>query len=142
MNPTKILVPTDFSASSNAAFEIANLLIRSERHSEILLLHVETPAVVRADSDLGDLTPDRLMKKLQAAHTLQHSSPSVKVTEIFVQGDPAKQILNHASSHSINLIVMGSHGRTGLLHLLMGSVAEEVNRRASCPVLIIKLPDE
>lgn len=59
-----------------------------------------------------------------------------------VRGDPDDSIVDYAQEHGADLIVMGSHGRTGLRHLLMGSVAEHVLRHASCPVLIVRYLEE
>jgi nucleotide-binding universal stress UspA family protein len=56
-----------------------------------------------------------------------------------LEGDPAEEIINYAAEASIDLIVMGTHGRTGLERLLMGSVAEKVLRGAPCSVLVVKL---
>jgi nucleotide-binding universal stress UspA family protein len=64
----------------------------------------------------------------------------VQVERLLEEGDPAAQILRVAQETNCDLIVMGSHGRTGLDRLLMGSVAEQVVRRASCPVLTVKAP--
>ena len=66
--------------------------------------------------------------------------PNVAYEHRYLTGSPAAQILKLAEQERIDLIVMGSHGRTGLSKVLMGSVAEGVMRKAACPVLIVKLP--
>ena len=66
--------------------------------------------------------------------------PMLPMSICYLTGSPAAQILKLAEQERIDLIVMGSHGRTGLSKLLMGSVAEGVMRKAKCPVLIVKLP--
>jgi nucleotide-binding universal stress UspA family protein len=64
----------------------------------------------------------------------------VEVQHRLLKGDPATEILKLAEVEDIALIVMGTHGRTGLSRLLMGSVAEDVVRRATCPAMMIKVP--
>ena len=59
---------------------------------------------------------------------------------VFLEGDPAGEIVRYATDAGIDLIVMGTHGRTGLERLLLGSVAEKVMRDANCSVLVVKLP--
>src|SRR5207237_10217851 len=66
--------------------------------------------------------------------------PSIPVHHVFLEGDPASEIVRYAFDAGVDLIVMGTHGRTGLERLLMGSVAEHVMREAPCSVLVVKLP--
>jgi nucleotide-binding universal stress UspA family protein len=65
---------------------------------------------------------------------------AVKVEHLLADGHPAKEIVRTANENDCDLVVMGTHGRTGLRRLLTGSVAEEVLRRATCPVRIVKTP--
>ncbi len=67
-------------------------------------------------------------------------NPHIPVRHVFLEGDPAEEIVQYAAKAGMDLIVMGTHGRTGLERLLMGSVAEKVMREASCSVLVVKLP--
>jgi nucleotide-binding universal stress UspA family protein len=67
-------------------------------------------------------------------------SPGIKVERILETGDPVEVILRTAAKLPADLIVLGSHGRTGLARLLLGSVAEQVVRKATCPVLVVKRP--
>jgi nucleotide-binding universal stress UspA family protein len=67
-------------------------------------------------------------------------NPGIPVQHVFLIGDPAGEIVRYAADRGIDLIVMGTHGRTGLERLLMGSVAEKVMREAPCSVLVVKLP--
>lgn len=65
--------------------------------------------------------------------------PTVEAVRIeVVAGDPASEILRRARTHGIDLVVVGTHGRTGLKHLVLGSVAERVVRQAPCPVLVVR----
>jgi nucleotide-binding universal stress UspA family protein len=136
-----ILHPTDFSARSEWAFQAAHSLAR-DHGARLVVLYVRAPTVV-AYGELGPIVPDPIrtpedMKdNLSALRTLD---PRVAVEYRLGEGEPAAEILRLASELKANLIVMGTHGRTGLGRLLMGSVAEVVLRRAPCPVLTLKAP--
>ena len=67
-------------------------------------------------------------------------NPNIPVRHVLLEGDPAEEIIRHAAEARADLIVMGTHGRTGLARLLMGSVAEKVLRGATCSVLVVKMP--
>jgi nucleotide-binding universal stress UspA family protein len=68
--------------------------------------------------------------------------PGIRVEHVLLEGDPAREIVCYSRDHGIDLVVMGTHGRTGLERMLMGSVAEKVLRGASCSVLVVKMPGE
>jgi nucleotide-binding universal stress UspA family protein len=70
------------------------------------------------------------------------TDPNVPYEHKLLVGDPATSIVDLAESEGVDLIVLGSHGRTGLTRLLMGSVAEAVVRKAKCPVLTVKQPEK
>ena len=65
---------------------------------------------------------------------------SIATHHVFLEGDPATEVVRYARDASMDVVVMGTHGRTGLERLLMGSVAEKVLREAPCSVLVVKLP--
>ena len=142
---TRILVPTDFSATSDAALDFAKT-IATTFGASLHLLHVfEDPFVPGAFAvdTYAPLSPDMRASLLDdAASRLAHRLPPADkgrfngTTEI-VAGVGAIAIVNYARDHDIDLIVMGTHGRTGMAHLLIGSVAERVVRTASCPVLTV-----
>jgi nucleotide-binding universal stress UspA family protein len=71
---------------------------------------------------------------------MKQAHPSLTILHRLVDGDPASHILNISESAKADLIIMGTHGWTGLSRLLMGSVAEKVMRKAPCPVLTIRMP--
>ena len=136
-----ILVPTDYSPQATAAFHLASALARDHRAS-MTVLHVrETPVV--AFGEFGavppvDLPPrDALLERLA---NLEPPDESIAVEHLLADGAPAEEIVKAATDCGCDLIVMGTHGRTGLGRLLMGSVAEEVMRTAPCPVLTLKAP--
>ena len=71
---------------------------------------------------------------------IRPTNPRIPVTHVFLEGDPATEIARYAADANIDLIVMGTHGRTGLERMLLGSVAEQTLRGAPCSVLVVKLP--
>lgn len=137
-----IVVPTDFSIASAPAMEYARML--AERFGAALhLLHVvEDPYVAAAWSEAYATIPDpreRLQKEAaQRLNSMIASFPNLTATTEVVVGTPAQTIVEIARARSADLIVMGTHGRSGFAHLLLGSVAERVVRLASCPVLTVR----
>lgn len=137
MNWKKILVPTDFSHLSDQAVGIAAALAR-ESSGTVILLHVEEAPVAYGAGEMyyGIAEPDTdaLRKMLQEIRLPE----GVAVERHLTAGEPAGAIVRFAEENGVDLVVMSTHGRTGLLRLLMGSVAEEVVRRARCLVLTLK----
>src|SRR5688572_7391564 len=140
MKARKVLVPTDFSPAGKHALELATSLARDGGGS-LVIIHVEEPPLAYGGGALysGVQEPDReeLRKALAAVVPTDAKVPCVHKLLV---GDPAAAIIQVAESDGVDLIVMGTHGRTGLSRLLMGSVAEAVVRRAKCPVLTVKQP--
>jgi nucleotide-binding universal stress UspA family protein len=136
-----ILHPTDFSEQAQHAFAAACSLAR-DHSARLVVLYVRAPSVV-AYGELGPIvsdpiqTPADVEASLAALHL---PDPGVEVEYRTAEGDPAAEVVRLAGVVGANLIVMGTHGRTGLGRLLMGSVAEAVLRRAPCPVLTLKAP--
>ena len=138
MNTRKILFPTDFSTLGQPALEMATSLAR-DHGATLLIIHVEEPPIAYGGGEMyyGLAEPDR--DELQSMLTeVVPTDPSVACEHRLLSGTPAKAIVQTAERESVELIVMPTHGRTGLLRLLMGSVAEEVVRKATCPVVTIK----
>jgi nucleotide-binding universal stress UspA family protein len=134
----KILYPTDFSSYSNQAYFHAVAL--AENHGATLtILFVYSkdlptpPSVSPADSR------SYWQNQLQQIRPVD---PKIRIQHVLLEGDPARQIVAYSRDAGIDLIVMGTHGRTGLERMLMGSVAEKVMRGATCSVLVVKLPGE
>lgn len=142
----RILAPTDFSTHSEgavqAAFELADRL-----GAELHLLHILSDVVVPAGPDpmlISSMPPEYYREiESQAKQTLDSlcpddaPRPSRVVTEVR-WGDAVDEIHAYASEQAIDLIVIATHGRTGLAHVLLGSVAERIVREAPCPVLTIR----
>jgi nucleotide-binding universal stress UspA family protein len=137
----KILFPTDLSPASNAVLRHATALARGNDAS-LLILHVEEPPLAYGGGEVfysaGEINTDALQAMLDK---VAPQDPAVKVERRLVIGDPASEIPRVAKEENVDLIVMGTHGRTGLLRLLMGSVAELVVRRAHCAVLTVRQPE-
>jgi universal stress protein A len=145
MDIRHILAPTDFSEHANqavtAAFELARTF-----GAKLTLLHVVEPSPY-----LGEFTPPAAGADLvsdlerQASAELARVLPQVERAQIavirsVVIGSPARKIVEAAAAERVDLIVMATHGRTSLSHLLIGSVAERVVRLSPCPVLTIRPP--
>ena len=143
---SRILVPTDFSPPSDAALEYARILA-AKFGSTLRILHVIDDPSASSDFVGDGFAPstedirNRLLR--QARIRLDHMVNLVDRSRYrahadAVVGTPAEAINDFASATGTSLIVMGTHGWTGLAHLLMGSVAEQVVRTAPCPVLTVR----
>jgi universal stress protein A len=139
----RILVPVDFSAHSDRALRYATSLA-SRLGATVELLHVvEDPFVSGAWSSEIHVPnlPELLENQIAAARGRLAELKAVagaRVGTTVLSGQPAHTIIAHATAGGFDLIVMGTHGRTGLSHVFMGSVAERVVRRAPCPVLTLR----
>jgi len=141
---TRILVPTDFSTASEAALDFSKTVARSFGAS-LHLVHVfEDPVVTvgftEAYAPLPPATRVALVDDActQLAHRLSgEERDRYRATTEVISGPAAMAIVEYAQDQGIDLIVMGTHGRTGIAHLLIGSVAERVVRLAPCPVLTV-----
>ena len=155
MKLTRILAPTDFSNFSGFALEWAAYLAQCMK-ADLVLLHVILEeegkiveeivgegAVVHIPKGIReDVVKDR-QKKLKDQYNMvvSHEIKSIlRVEEITRIGVPFLEIIKVSKEKEVDLIVMGTHGRTGLAHVLIGSVAEKVVHHAHCPVLTVKHP--
>ena len=141
MSAKRILFCTDFSRLSDAALPLASSIAR-ERGAALIILHIQEPPTVYAAGELyyGPIKPDEDTLK-QMLHRVTPADPAVSCTHQMIIGDPATEIVRVAQEEGVDMIVMSTHGRTGLARVLMGSVAEKVVRRAHCPVVVFKQPD-
>ncbi|MCA9597048.1 MAG: universal stress protein [Myxococcales bacterium] len=143
----KILVPIDFSTCSRVALDRAAELAKSFGAS-VDLLHVwEAPAFVAPEAMVGVAGSSQTLSQLAREHAENAMRDFVSAakeegvnigTSFVEQGDAAKTIVELADREGYDLIALGTHGRTGLAHLLLGSVAEKVVRRSSRPVLTVR----
>lgn len=138
MNAKKIVVPVDFSTGQAEALQLATSLAR-ETGAKLFIVHVEEPtlayAVGGAYYGTADPQHEDLVKML---HEVVPPSSEVAYEHQSLSGEPADQIVSFAEEIDADFIVMGTHGRTGVTRVLMGSVAEWVVRNAKCPVITIK----
>jgi universal stress protein A len=133
-----ILCPVDFSTSGDFAFDYA-CAVAARHDASVELLHVAEASAYAEDEPPKDHpsfeeTLRNRLRKMAASST-------VPVEINLLSGIPYIEIINRATALRADLIVIGTHGRTGMKHLLIGSVAERVVRTAPCPVLTVRHPD-
>jgi nucleotide-binding universal stress UspA family protein len=134
----RILHPTDFSAESGKAFEIAVSLGRAYQAAVTILHAVPPPIVLNAETAAVEEGKSTQGLKAWEALRQREASDVVLIHELMViDDDPAKAILRRARDLGAELIVMATHGRSGLSRMMHGSSAEEVLRRAPCPVVTV-----
>ncbi len=132
-----MLFPTDFSDNAQAAFPLACALAR-DCGARVVVLHV-VPSPVGLDRVLIHTNPDEYYAgPRQAIHNVRPPDQNVRVEHRLADGNAATEIPSVAEEIGAGLIVMGTHGRSGLGRLLLGSVAEQVLRKAACPVLTVR----
>jgi nucleotide-binding universal stress UspA family protein len=139
-----LLVATDFGEAAAHALDLAASLA-APSEAKITLVHVcWTPPIAYAGLDVGGMywPTDELAKaakkELEAAITLAKTKTQyARIEPLVVSGPPWEQILTAAKDHGADLIVMGTHGRRGLVHAFLGSVAEKVVRFSPVPVLTV-----
>jgi nucleotide-binding universal stress UspA family protein len=133
-----ILHPTDFSPAAEYALEMACSLAR-DLGARLTLLHVN-PKGFRPNKMTEVEYKKRLWDDLRRLMDTDPQLREMYVKTELLEGDPSEEILRFAKEGNFDLIVMGTHGRTGINRLLMGSVAEVVLRKGPCPVLVVKNP--
>ena len=142
--PKRILVPLDFSEQSTRALAYAKMLAEVCGAS-LELLHVVPNPYISDGSGLYTSLPQSFLDNFEreALARLEEALTPAERTSFSVKnsvktGDPLFEIVEHARLAHVDLIVMGTHGRTGVSHLLLGSVAERVVRNAPCPVVTVR----
>lgn len=144
----RILVPTDFSKPSQNALTYA-AAFAEKFGAELHLLHVVQdlalfiPDMVTVTPPIGP-TVEQLTAGVRVAFerlVKENKLEKFKTTHFVREGTPFYEIIQYAKEKDIDLIIMGTHGHSGLAHVLMGSVAEKVVRKAPCPVLTVRDPE-
>ncbi len=134
----KILFATDFSPASESALGFATALAR-DSGALLVIAHIEEMPMPYAGGEMYFAQPEypnpEVRKMLEA---VTPPDKSVKFEHRLVLGSAADDIVRVAEEEKADLIVIGTHGRTGLMRVLMGSIAESVMRLAQCPVLTVK----
>ena len=143
MTAQTILVPTDFSDYANQALDYAIELAKVHQASLTLLHVIDTTAWGNAHAE--DLLPPSYRKELETrmAASMEATRRRVKeaglpVETLICHGAPFQAIIDTAKNEGVDLIIMCTHGQTGITHALMGSVSEKVVRLAPCPVLVTR----
>jgi nucleotide-binding universal stress UspA family protein len=145
-----VLVPTDFSEPAETALKYGKAFSESFDASLHLVHVLDESALVypwtspdgmpialgEARSEMEHMVNDRLNRVLTDAERQKYSAHVSMLC-----GNPFMEIVEYANSQNIDLIVMGTHGRGPIAHMLMGSVAEKVVRKAPCPVLTVRTPE-
>lgn len=142
----RILVPTDFSEPSERSAAYAVELARRYEAEEVHCVHVsDIPADLLATSTYYVTGPsEQYIEQIREEgrkgldEFVRKNLAGVPVKTAFLEGRPFVEIIRYARTNKIDLIVISTHGRTGLRHALFGSVAEKVVRKAPCPVLVVK----
>ncbi|OQZ01802.1 MAG: hypothetical protein B6D34_12825 [Candidatus Brocadia sp. UTAMX1] len=140
----KILCPIDHSECSYLALKYAiSLALKDE--AKLYLMHVidirlyDTEIYKFSPYNITEINLDKIREDLIKSLP-EGTSDVLEVETIVVKGIPFQEIINAATAIDADLIVIGTHGRTGLSHAVMGSVAEKVVRKAPCPVLTVRIP--
>jgi nucleotide-binding universal stress UspA family protein len=143
--PRLILHPSDFSPASRPAFAQATAAAK-EHGAQLLVVHVlAIPMTLMGDGYVPPRIYDDLMKSSQAeaqrrldALVARAKKAGVRATGLLLEGVAAEQIVRAARGRRASMIVMGTHGRTGLARLFLGSVAQRVVGGAPCPVMMVR----
>jgi nucleotide-binding universal stress UspA family protein len=143
---SKILAPIDFSPGSEASAAYAVALAKTLL-SSVTLFHVcQSPDLMESIVPGADNAVDAESERSNAQHGLEkireemRKGTDVALDVVVVHGSPARTIMSFSRKERFGMVVMGTHGRTGLRRLVMGSVAEAVVRGANCPVLTVHIP--
>ncbi len=137
-----ILHPTDFSQNSRAALDVARSLAR-DHGARLVIIHVVAPAILTDGSLAAEIDPSTFRAELEDLRT-RLDGPDLKypIETRLILGSAREEILAAVQETGCDLLVMGTHGRTGPGRFLMGSVSESVLPRAACPVMVVKAFDQ
>jgi nucleotide-binding universal stress UspA family protein len=144
MTAQHFLVPIDFSDYADQALDYA-MALGQNLQARLTLLHVIHAVPLWAEGDMGRTLPDVYLAEVEAAaqrgmeqRRQRVQDAGLEANVLVVHGVPFQTIIDVAQEAQIDLIIMGTHGRTGMKHMLLGSVAEKVVRLAPCPVLVTR----
>ncbi len=143
---SKVLVPIDFSDYSKSALKYAVSFVK-HFSAQLILVYVVEPVIYPPDFSMGqiaipsvDLDMDK--RAIDELNKLaeQEIPSEIKVKSVVKTGKPFIEIIETASEQDVDLIIIATHGHTGMEHILFGSTAEKVVRKAPCPVLTLREP--
>jgi len=142
----KILTAIDFSENSELAFDYA-VTMATQFNSELTIMHVINEPIDLRGFYVPHISFEQLEREIEeGAAKMMETFCSTKLgsftnyKSVLVSGIPYEEITRKAEEIGASLIILGTHGRTGLDHILFGSTAERVVRSAACPVMTIRLP--
>jgi nucleotide-binding universal stress UspA family protein len=142
----KVLVPIDFSDYSKNALKYA-VNFSMQFNAEMILIYVIEPVIYPPDFSMGQIALPSVntewdIKAKEELNKLAKSEipSSIKVTTVLKTGKPFVEIIETAAENDVDLIIIATHGHTGVEHILFGSTAEKVVRKAPCPVLTLREP--
>jgi len=143
MNFERILFPTDFSDHAAHAQRYAVSLAR-QYGSDLHIIHVVQLFNYVVDFGMDNTSQyesvQASLKEMMDTLLADLADEPFSLTGEVIQGEPVKEIVSAARDDNSSLIVMGTHGRAALEHVLLGSIAERVVRKATCPVLTVRMP--
>ncbi|MFO7447266.1 MAG: universal stress protein [Ignavibacteriaceae bacterium] len=146
LNINKVLVPIDFSDYSKSSLRYAINFVKCFK-AEIILVYVVEPVIYPPDFSMGQIAIPAVDAEIdkQAVDELEKLArveipQDVKCKTIIKTGKPFIEIIETASEEDVDLIIIATHGHTGVEHILFGSTAEKVVRKAPCPVLTLRDP--
>jgi nucleotide-binding universal stress UspA family protein len=137
MTVKRILVPTDFSEASDAALTYG-IGVAQAFGAQLYLLHVPGETGVNFEADFPMVQFENATRERLETLVSKEEATKLRPEYVLRLGAPSEQIVRYAADRDIDLIVMGTHGRGGVAHMVMGSVAEKVVRTAPCPVLTVR----
>lgn len=141
----KILCPVDFSAPSRNALRYANEFAKA-MNAKITVMHVIQPQPIAADVNVPyvplEIELEKNAKEDLARIVKEEVQEGVLVEQVMAFGLPSDCVIAQAQKENVDLIILGTHGRTGISRLLMGSTAENVIRHATRPVLVVKASEK
>jgi len=132
----RVLCPVQFDQNSTAALGNAKEIAQKNR-GKLFVLHVVSPQAFRVGG-LGITAHEKKVAEQEMARLRGEKLSDVEHETIVLIGNPAEEIVKGEHQYGIDLVVMATHGRTGVSHLVLGSVAERVVRESECPVLTIR----
>jgi universal stress protein A len=145
-NISKVLVPIDFSDYSKSALKYAVNFVKLFK-AQLILIYVVEPVIYPPDFSMGqiaipsvDLEMDKRAEEELNKLAEQEIPTEIEVKSIVKTGKPFIEIIETASEQDADLIIIATHGHTGMEHILFGSTAEKVVRKAPCPVLTLREP--
>ncbi|WP_394203165.1 universal stress protein [Shewanella waksmanii] len=143
MRTGQILCPTDFSETASHALQYA-IEMANFYQVGFRLLHVVEQPIGDESFQILAITPEELAQNMEAEAAekmqkiLADLNSDLTIETVVRRGDPVEQIINEAQESEAGMIVIASHGRSGLAHFLHNNVAEAVANKAACPVLVVK----